>query len=816
MIYKRNKKNKIMSSICVTLAAVIISTGVSSVNVRADEDRHQNPVYSYEDLSSSESSEENKVDNDISDGQLQSSEKAVSNIENINTSPFDFDGTVLRTDGVIKGIEGVTPSSRKYDPRDYGLTTQVKDQQKLGICWTFAGNAALETFLKKNGYGTYNFSEEHMRWWAKGGQNNWDIGDTEGSTNETSIGYFTSWSGPKMGEDIPYNGNQTTSEGAKRPHNYDSAKMSDYRVLDVVNVASDKTSVKSAILKYGAITSGYYDSPQYMNKDLTAFYCDEQLGQTHAITIVGWDDDYPAGNFTGKAKPHNNGAWLIKNSWGKYNKENGYMWISYEDKTILSYTDNYAIGRVRKDLKQRMYQHEYSMSSTISGKLLTGANKFKFGKHESLQGIMFATDSIGAHYELYFVPEVKGNLKFHQKYFIKSGTVPFSGYITSDIDNFPLPTGNGALAVKIDNSINNKKSTLGLEKNVANFNMFKAKASIGESFILSNGVFHDLNRMEKYKPANLVIKGITKPVDGGIVMAGGNRYDTAAKISSSGWSSSENLVLVNGKAIADALTSTPLAKLKDAPILLTENDRLNANVVKEINRLGVKNVTIIGGETSISSKVEKELKNKKINVERIYGKDRFGTSNMIAKEVLKLNDKVDSISVVNGYTGLADAISFSSVAGEKSIPILLVDRKGKLKSPSEISNSEKVKKTFIIGGDKSVPNLVEKDLVNPTRISGKDRNNTNAKILEKFYDKESIDNVFIAKDGLNDEDMLIDGLAVGAYASKVYSPIVISHGKLSDEQRDVLKNKKVKNYIQVGNGMNSMATTELLILSSKK
>ena len=35
----------------------------------------------------------------------------------------------------------------------------------------------------------------------------------------------------------------------------------------------------------------------------------------HVVTIVGWDDDYPASNFSGQAgAPDGNGAWLVKNS----------------------------------------------------------------------------------------------------------------------------------------------------------------------------------------------------------------------------------------------------------------------------------------------------------------------------------------------------------------------------------------------------------------------------------------------------------------------------------------------------------------------
>ena len=36
----------------------------------------------------------------------------------------------------------------------------------------------------------------------------------------------------------------------------------------------------------------------------------------HAVTIGGWDDNYSVNNFMTGNRPQNNGAWLVKNSWG--------------------------------------------------------------------------------------------------------------------------------------------------------------------------------------------------------------------------------------------------------------------------------------------------------------------------------------------------------------------------------------------------------------------------------------------------------------------------------------------------------------------
>ena len=795
MTFNRDRKN-FKKIIILSVFSLIMSSG-SFFQISADE--VDSPSVEY--INASQYTSTDSVDG-VSNGNDK-------DVENISVKPLEFTPTRIRSYSKKDGV-----NDSKFDPREKGYMTGVRDQESLGICWTFAGNATLESFLKLKGYGDFDLSEEHMRWWAKDNVYGWNIGDTQGSTNETSIGYFTSWLGPKLEKDIPYNGRVTRENGAKKPANYDSASRLPYNVTGVINVAADKTSVKNAVLKYGAVMSGYYDDKKYLSADSNSYYLNEKLGQNHAITIVGWDDNYSIDKFNGAAKPASKGAWLVKNSWGDYNSEHGYMWISYEDKNILSYTDNYSITEVKEDKGQKIYQHEYSMTASLADNTLTTANVFEFGKHEALQGVMFASDSIGAKYEIYLIP-INGNeaINYNNRILLKTGTVPYSGYITEEISNFPLATGKGAIAVRIDNRANNRKSKIAMEMNVKGYDMFRAKANMGQSYVLRGGTFIDLNKMSGYAPANLVIKGITKSYQGGKSLAGQNRYDTAVKVSSDGWTESDTVFLVNGKAIADALTATPLARLKSAPILLTEKDQLNDLTSREINRLKAKNIVIIGGKNSISKDLEDKLVASGKQVQRISGDDRKDTSKKIAEEVLKIK-KVDTISLVNGYKGLADAISFSPVAGEKTIPIILTDNKGLYSMPEDLKDPSKVSKSYIIGGFESVPRSVASNLSSPERVSGINRSDTNAQIIEKFYPAGKLDYVFVSKNGQKNPDELIDGLAVGAYAAKVSSPIVLANGTLSDNQVKALEKKKITNITQVGLGPNSMAVTELLIMQA--
>ncbi|KJR45615.1 N-acetylmuramoyl-L-alanine amidase [Desulfosporosinus sp. I2] len=54
-------------------------------------------------------------------------------------------------------------------------------------------------------------------------------------------------------------------------------------------------------------------------------------------------------------------------------------------------------------------------------------------------------------------------------------------------------------------------------------------------------------------------------------MAGFDRFETASKIAKSGWTQSDYAILAYGGNYPDALSSAPLAKKYNAPILL--NDR---------------------------------------------------------------------------------------------------------------------------------------------------------------------------------------------------------------------------------------------------
>lgn len=126
-------------------------------------------------------------------------------------------------------------------------------------------------------------------------------------------------------------------------------------------------AVKSELINGHAVSAGFkadQASPgdeitegSYINTETWAHYTHRDDQQNHAITIVGWDDNYSRENFNAEYMPPENGAWLVKNSWGsetdyvvnesgaeitkndwgivdENGKHTGYFWISYYDKTL--------------------------------------------------------------------------------------------------------------------------------------------------------------------------------------------------------------------------------------------------------------------------------------------------------------------------------------------------------------------------------------------------------------------------------------------------------------------------------------------------
>ena len=354
---------------------------------------------------------------------------------------------------------------QKYDLRDYGIVTPVRSQGDYGTCWAVCATESLETHILKNNYESdIDLSEWHLAYFTFA--NNGVVSSLadnifrNGGNNTSAVASLSKWVGAAYEERAPYDSSQTLDESIKF--------TSDYLVQDAYNVrpwlSSNKSYsvpfIKKLVYDKNAISVFYNSSRDYYNPDTYSQCCLETGKQvSHAVLVVGWDDNYPKENFLEQNRPENNGAWLIKNSWGEEWGDEGYFWLSYEDRSLCeavcyfcepkgTYTNNY-------------YYDDYGWVTSIAAdsaqQSLTGymANIFTAEKNEKITAVSFYTSEPSAEYEISVYSDLKSSYSpvNGTKHPSTSGSEEYFGYHTVKLDT-PVQISEGtkfSVVVKITN-----------------------------------------------------------------------------------------------------------------------------------------------------------------------------------------------------------------------------------------------------------------------------------------------------------------------------------------------------------------------------
>lgn len=258
---------------------------------------------------------------------------------------------------------------------------------------------------------------------------------------------------------------------------------------------------------------------------------------------------------------------------------------------------------------------------------------------------------------------------------------------------------------------------------------------------------------------------------------GKNRLDTALEISKQGWDTSNVVILARSDDFADALTGTTLSYHYDAPILLTQSQKLYDGTLDEIKRLGADKVIILGGEVAISNEVEKVLREANLEIDRISGKTRIETSVLIAE---RLNSSLGEAIIVNGLD-FPDAMSVATYAAKNSIPILLTYQHNLPEGTKTMLEKMNVEKTLVVGGTSVVSNEIINQIPEPTRISGQNRYQTNIEMLN--YAQPEVSHLYVA----TGRDFA-DALTGAALAAKRDSGILLTYEKIPAYMEDFIRN----------------------------
>jgi hypothetical protein len=216
-------------------------------------------------------------------------------------------------------------------------------------------------------------------------------------------------------------------------------------------------------------------------------------------------------------------------------------------------------------------------------------------------------------------------------------------------------------------------------------------------------------------------------------LAGADRYATAVAVSRENDPSTQRVVIANGtsRAMGDALVAGPLAEARGAVLLLTRSAALPSATRAELERRGVREVTVVGGTVSVTSDVVDELKGLgATDVSRIGGANRWETSALVARAVTHGSSVEDAFVASGDQRAFPDGLALSGPATALGRPVLLVSGSGVPRATEAALTDLGLERTVVAGGTAVVPDEVLAALPSPTRVSGPNRYATTAAIAK--------------------------------------------------------------------------------------
>ncbi len=469
-------------------------------------------------------------------------------------------------------INGYGPLRETTLPKKYRTEDlpELRAQNPYASCWAFSSMALAEINMIHSGiisaeeassldlselqliYFSYNFVTDPLG--GTLGDNNElksSPGDTRnvltrGGNRNFSKNVLAGWIGAADEADAPY-----TTSSISNVLNYglndslayrDSAHMTGYRDVNVSTTdvdAQTKTfdengiqAVKQLVYDLGAagisyhaenatsaVANNLYDSEHNS-------YFDPNIRTTnHAVTVVGWDDDFPRENFKGSVKPQGDGAWLIRNSWqagGNFDNSQqyaGYFWLSYYSMSNGDSVNAFVFDK--GDDYAHNYQYDGSMDSSLfalsTANWVRGANVFTAHGSQNgdiLRAVSFATASADTDYEIRIYrniseddPTPTGGELAGQL----TGSTTYAGFYTVTLDE-PLELEYGEkFAVDVKLSKAGDQPILLCDRTTRNASWYSTTATVnsGESFWFSGSKWNDMKADATKSFGNFRIKAFT-------------------------------------------------------------------------------------------------------------------------------------------------------------------------------------------------------------------------------------------------------------------------------------------------------------------
>lgn len=193
-------------------------------------------------------------------------------------------------------------------------------------------------------------------------------------------------------------------------------------------------------------------------------------------------------------------------------------------------------------------------------------------------------------------------------------------------------------------------------------------------------------------------------------------------------SGAPSAVLARSDQFPDALAAGLL--LREGPLLLTASAALSEATAAELGRLGVKRVTILGGEAAVSAAVATALRAAGYQVSRLAGAGRVETAVAVAssRPASRTVILARAAGGADATQGFADALAAGAWSAASGYPVLLSDTAALSGPTATYLRAARVGTVMVVGGTGAISAQVERQLLGlglaVRRLAGRERSAT--------------------------------------------------------------------------------------------